>query len=385
MTGIAPSPTSAAGAVLERIQTARASRSPLRIRGAGSWLAAGRPVSAGNLLPLDDARGIVEYVPGDLTMTVKAATSLAEIAEVTRAERQWLALDPAGDDRGTIGATVATNSAGALGHAFGAPRDQVLGLEFVSGAGTVVRGGGRVVKNVAGFDLTRLLVGSWGTLGVITEVSLRLRALPETETTVALGMPPDPAAFAAMMSRVGEARMAAFAFELVNLPLARKMGLGDRPLLLTRLGGNADLVKAQIATLASCGEVRSDVDAGVWQVLRGCDTDCPIVFRLSQKRSAIGNTWETAVNITGNAGFVHGSLARGVVRVALPGNSSEHSERLRAELDRFRGTVIFERLPDAMWPAFARPTALDPLSVGIKRAFDPDRVLNPGILGETDA
>ena len=381
---IAPAHTSTGAAALarEQVASARATRTSLRIRGAGSWLDAGRPVSSAAQLSLEGARGIVEYVPGDLTMTVGAATTLADIATATERERQWLPLDPAGTDDGTIGATVATNSAGALAHAFGAPRDQVLGLEFVTGAGTVARGGGRVVKNVAGFDLTRLLVGSWGTLGVITEVSLRLRALPEMQTTVALRMPPDPAAFATMMKRVGEARMAAFALELVNLALARRLGLGDRPMLLVRLGGNADLVKAQQATLASCGDVRSDVDPVVWRDIRTCDADCNVVLRLSRRRSTIGDLWERACNIAGSSGFVHASLSRGVARIALPGDAANHVETLRAELDRFDGTVIFERLPAAQWTGFARPTALDPLSRAVKDAFDPDNVLNPGILGE---
>src|SRR5439155_9619738 len=101
--------------------------------------------------------GIVEYVPGDLTLTARAGTTLAEIRDATAAEQQWLALDPHGSDDGTIGATVATASAGPLATAFGTPRDLVLGVEFLTGGGALARGGGRVVKNVAGFDLVRLL------------------------------------------------------------------------------------------------------------------------------------------------------------------------------------------------------------------------------------
>ena len=130
-------------------------------------------------------------MPGDLTLTARAGTTLAEIERATAAERQLLALDPYGTARGTIGATIATASAGPLAHAFGTPRDLVLGLEFVTGDGAVIRAGGRVVKNVAGFDLTRLLTGAWGTLGVITEVSVRLRALPEMEESVALAVRDD--------------------------------------------------------------------------------------------------------------------------------------------------------------------------------------------------
>ena len=130
----------------------------------------------------------MSYVPGDLTLTVRAGTSLSEIERVTREHDQWLPLDPYGSTDGTIGATIATASAGPLASSFGLPRDLLLGLEFVNGRGDVVRGGGKVVKNVAGFDLSRLLTGSWGTLGVITEVTLRLYALPKADRTFVVAL-----------------------------------------------------------------------------------------------------------------------------------------------------------------------------------------------------
>ena len=376
-------PTAAASHALERIVNARATRNPLRIHGAGTWLTAGRPVAATTPLSLEGARGVVEYVPGDLTMTVGAATSLAEIASVTQAERQWLALDPAGGGSGSIGATVATNSSGPLAHAFGAPRDQVLGLECVTGAGTVVRGGGRVVKNVAGFDLTRLMVGSWGTLGVLTEVSLRLRALPETETTVALALPGESAALKGTLSRLAEAHLGAFALEMVSGALAQRIGLGDAPFLLARLGGNADLVSAQQATLASLGDLQKNVGPAAWTHVQSCDDGGTVVLRLSQRRSEMADSWERGSAIARTCGgLVHGSPARGIVRVALPGDPGALAAPLRAELHRFKGTVVFERLSPSLWTDLARPTALDPLSRSVKRAFDPDGILNPGILGD---
>ncbi|MDF1506516.1 FAD-binding protein, partial [Roseisolibacter sp. H3M3-2] len=162
----------------------------LRLVGAGTWLDAGRPVAAGAALALAALRGIVDYVPGDLTRTARAGTPANEIARAAAAERQFLALDPFGDAAGTLGATVATASAGPLAHAFGTPRDNVLGLAFAIGPRVVVRAGGRRLKNVAGFDLVRLLTGAWGTLGAITEVSVRLRALPDDDATVAAALPP---------------------------------------------------------------------------------------------------------------------------------------------------------------------------------------------------
>jgi glycolate oxidase FAD binding subunit len=158
--------------IVAEIHDAIARQEPLAIIGAGTWLRS----SAKRTLSLADDRGIVEYNPNDLTLTVRAGTSLAEIDRTLEAHQQWLPLDPAGERNGTIGATVATCSYGPLAALFGTPRDLVLGLTVVTGDGTVIRPGGRVVKNVAGFDLTRLMIGAWGTLGVITQITLRVMA-----------------------------------------------------------------------------------------------------------------------------------------------------------------------------------------------------------------
>jgi len=158
------------------VREAIADRSALRIVGRGTWLDAGAPVAARTQLVLSDDHGIVAYVPDDLTITVRAGTTLRELGETLGAHDQWIALDPEGGTDVTIGATVATCSYGPAAAFFGTPRDQVLGMTVVLGTGDVIRAGGRVVKNVAGFDLTRLMIGAWGTLGVITEVTLRVRS-----------------------------------------------------------------------------------------------------------------------------------------------------------------------------------------------------------------
>lgn len=158
------------------VRDAAAVSEPLRIVGYGTWLDAGQPVQASRTLSVAELRGVVEYNPGDLTMTVGAGTTLAEIDDVLGAHHQWLPCDPAGGRTGSIGATVATCSYGPLAALFGTPRDQVLGMTVVTGTGDVLHTGGRVVKNVAGFDLTRLMIGAWGTLGIITQVTLRVRA-----------------------------------------------------------------------------------------------------------------------------------------------------------------------------------------------------------------
>src|SRR5689334_10133501 len=183
----------------------------LRVVGRGTWLDAGRPVGNAKAVALDGLTGIVDYTPGDLTLTARAGTPLAEIARATAEHGQWLALAPWGGDAGSLGATAATATAGPMSGALGTPRDIVIGIEAVTGSGQVVRGGGRVVKNVAGFDLTRLMVGAWGTLGILTEVSVRLRGLPEQEATLALPLPNAPAALADVVARLRSAPIAPLA------------------------------------------------------------------------------------------------------------------------------------------------------------------------------
>ena len=167
------------------VRDAAANSVPLRIVGCGTWLNAGRPVSATTRLSLAGDSGIVSYVPDDLTVTVRAGTTLRETAEVLAEHDQWIALDPRADGDVTVGATVATCSYGPEAALFGTPRDQVLGLTVVTGSGDVIHTGGQVVKNVAGFDLTRLMIGAWGTLGVITQVTMRVRSLSMRRDSIA--------------------------------------------------------------------------------------------------------------------------------------------------------------------------------------------------------
>ena len=241
--------------IQERVREAHESGTTLRIAGRSNWLGAGRPVAATETVSLAADSGVVDYVPGDLTITVRAGTTLAEIASITRDQGQWLPIDPFGSDDGTIGATVATASSGALSHGFGTIRDLMLGVEFVTGEGKIVRGGGRVVKNVAGFDLVRLITGSWGTLGIITEVSLRLYALPSRRATIAMEAPTDTRRLAERLASLLNGRIMPFAMELVSEDFARSAGLPPRPMILMELGGNAAAVAAQRDVLGKLGAV----------------------------------------------------------------------------------------------------------------------------------
>lgn len=365
--------------VRDRVRVALENGTRLRIVGARSWLDAGRTVSADEDLEATNG-GIVEYVPGDLTITVRAGTPLADIAHTVAANHQWLPLDPFGDAAGTIGATIATGSAGPLAHAFGTPRDQVIGLGFVTGRGDYVRSGGRVVKNVAGFDLTRLLIGSWGTLGVITDATLRLRARPAADATVALVLSEESTRWRQALEQVADAPLASNAMELLNGAMSDALGLERDPLLLVRLGGNEEAVAAQRAVLARIGEIR-DLEVSVWKRLRAIEPEDAAVARFSGPLAEFPSLWRQLERALEAAQpLLHATLARGIVRCIVPAHAAR--DLLTVELQHAGIARIFERLPADAWAAAPFP-ANDALSRRVRDAFDPAHILNPGILGQT--
>ena len=366
--------------VREAVREASTAGASLRIAGNGTWLEAGRPVSGARLLPLSGLAGIVDYEPGDFTLTARAGTTLTELAAATLPHRQFLALDPFGDGSGTLGATVATAASGPLSHAFGSPRDNVIGLEVVTGDGSVVRCGGRVVKNVAGFDLTRLFTGSWGTLGVITEVSVRLRALPAADETYAVTVDDRYDRLSTLLSALREASIAPLSIELLSPALARQLALPEAATLLARLGGNATSVGAQRAVLSGLGDVRQ-APPTVWSALRAAEPRQAIVARLSSLPSRVAAVWTAAREATaGVAGaLLTASAGRGIVRCILPADARDAARRIA----RIDASVVFERLPADLWNELAPSPVSDRLSRSLKQRFDPANVLNPGVLGET--
>lgn len=363
-----------------QVNDARENQAALRITGCSHWLDAGRPVRAVRTITTASHTGVVDYVPGDLTITVRAGTTLKEIAAVTAREGQWFPLDPPGSDNGSIGATIATGSSGPLAQRFGGIRDLVLGLEFVAGDGKVVRGGGRVVKNVAGFDLTRLITGSWGTLGVITEASLRLYSAESQPATFVLALP-DAAQVAARTALVRAAPVAPYAIELVSGRVASLLGLAPLTSLVIELGGNPAAVASQRHALASLGA--TETGTRPWEKIRLLDGEGSGVVRISALASRVTDVWEIVRRALGSESnaLMHASFGSGIVRCIMPAGSDPDSvARIVAACGDF--SVVFERLPPAMWEVLSPSVSADRLSRGIKKAFDPANILNPGILGD---
>ncbi|MCC7195023.1 MAG: FAD-binding protein [Gemmatimonadaceae bacterium] len=276
------------------VRAARAEGRGLKVVGAGKWSGEGTPAArvrdGADQVTLRRLSGIVAYVPGDLTLTARAGTTLAELDDATRAHGQWCPLCPWGTDDGTIGATFATATTGPFGAALGRPRDLALGIEFVDGEGAVARGGGRVVKNVAGFDLVRLMVGAFGTLGIITEVTVRLRAIPAADVTVLIvpagggvrgASPPagakwPPAAGSSSIERDAAVADALIAAEVapsgcavLDQHDARLLGVPAGAVVARYMGSTA-LVRAGVAEAGRLGTV-TETDGRFWTSYRARD------------------------------------------------------------------------------------------------------------------
>lgn len=171
----------------QQVQQAYLDKTPLNIVGGGSKSFYGNP-SDGELLSVADHSGIVEYEPSELVITVRGGTPLREVQDRLAAHGQMLAFEPpAYGDTATIGGTIASGFSGPRRLYAGSARDYVLGCKVLTGKGDIVQFGGRVIKNVAGYDVSRLMVGALGTLGVLLEVSIKVLPIPEKEITIVVG------------------------------------------------------------------------------------------------------------------------------------------------------------------------------------------------------
>ena len=233
----APADNDASGALLQQVEQALAGNTPLLIQGGNSKAFLGR-MSAGEVLDPRAHRGIVRYEPTELVVTVRAGTPLLELLAALDAAGQMLACEPpAFGDGATVGGMVATGLSGPRRPWAGSVRDFVLGSRVITGAGKHLRFGGEVMKNVAGYDLSRLLVGSYGCLGVLTEVSLKV--LPKPRQCLSLSLEMDSAKALARLADWGQQPLpiSAASHDGQRLHLRLEGGEGSVAAARDRLGG----------------------------------------------------------------------------------------------------------------------------------------------------
>src|SRR5918995_2858235 len=236
----------------------------IRVEGRGTWLAPDAPADL--VVSTRALEQIVSVSPADLVATVQAGASLDALRRRLADYGMWLAVDPPGRPERSIGSIIATATAGPLRHGFGPVRDHVLGCTVATGDGRLVNAGGRVVKNVAGYDLTKLQVGGFGGFGIIAEVHLRLRALPRADVTVVARGPRDTLT-AAARDLIG-ARILPGALELLSPALAAE----PEWTLAARFAGTDAAVQADVRRLSTLAgpswePLAADRTAAFWSLV----------------------------------------------------------------------------------------------------------------------
>ena len=373
---VAPADAAACAAVLAECST---NGWNVEVAGARTARDSGRPSSTVDvMLSTERMRGVTEYEPDDLTVGVAAGTSLAELRARVGEHRQRVPLDPA-DARASVGGVLARGTAGPMRRGWSTPRRQVLGLEVVTGDGRVLRVGGRVVKNVAGYDLNKLFVGSMGTLGVIANAHLRL--LPAPQVAVSRVVRSDEVA---VLDEVARALLA-----LPMQPAAIEL-IGRPWQLVIRYEGGREAVDAAVAELDA---VAADVDASTaddhqaLEQLAQREAAAAVVLRIGVLPDRIPGvlTWMETLGVDG---MIAAHAGDGIARLLMSGQEAERitPDRFAGLVDaarrELRGTVIVERAPAALMRAVDPWGPIEPaiarLTLELKRQFDPAGILQRG-------
>lgn len=381
-----------AEAVAETLRLCTEEGWPVQAAGGATWLGA-YPGSDRQEPPvvISTARldRVIEHEPADLVIGVEAGVSLAALASRLTGQGQWLPLDPPAVAPATIGAVVALGSAGPLRAGHGTPRDLALGIRIATGDGRLLHFGGRVVKNVAGYDGVRLVVGSGGTLGIITEVYLRVRGAPRDDRTVLvrLGERTGAARRGAELALEIRDQVGCDALELLGPRVAAGMGIGPGWSLLARLaGGEAAVLEgverlkwlAERASRAVGGAV-SDVSGEVWERLAELEADADTALRLTGLPTTLAAAAD-ALEEAFSDWHCAAHAADGVIRLWLPEVSAHEADARLAGADLPGDwTVRYDRAPAGVAsPAAARSAAVTELTRRIRAAFDPAGVLVGG-------
>jgi glycolate oxidase FAD binding subunit len=360
----------------------KSAKGPLAIRGGGTrgFALEAAPLSTAGL------SGISLYEPGALTLVAAAGTPIAQIAKALAAEGQRLAFEPM-DHRPllgtqgepTLGGVIAANVSGPRRIQGGAARDYALGVRFVDGAGNIVKNGGRVMKNVTGYDLVKLMCGAHGTLGVLTEVALKVLPVPETQATLMLRGLDDARAVAAMSAAL------ASPFEITGAAHCAKV-LDGGAVTLLRIEGFETSVSYRIERLKSLlkdvgAEMQvadAEMSSWVWESVRDA----------AQMTDLEGDVWRVSCKASDAPALAARSGAEGWyfdwgggriwirtragtdLRASL-GSYDGHATLIRASRDTKAKLPTFQ--PEA--PGIAR------LAAGLRARFDPRGLLNPGLMG----
>jgi glycolate oxidase FAD binding subunit len=382
------------------IGDAAQNRQSIEIFGGRTKRIIGKPINGAITLSSSAMSGIVAYTPSEMVITAKAGAPLDEIKTALAENNQELAFDPM-DYRGllgsagtpTIGAVAAANLSGPRRFVVGAARDALLGVRFINGLGEIVKNGGRVMKNVTGLDLVRLMAGSWGTLGFLTEVTFKVLPRAQTETTLVLLGLDDAAGIAALAAAMAthcEVTGAAHVPEFVNATLLDGQ-LKSEGATFLRFQGSAQSVPARLAFLQerfkNTAQLVLDAETSrqVWKQIRDVQpfqNDHRPIWRVSMAPSRGYEMVDVIRRHAGLAAFydwqggliwlrMEAGAEDVLLRRTIAALGAGHSTLIRADEATRQTASVFQ--PQA--------PAITALTARVKAAFDPAGVFNPGRMG----
>ena len=398
-----------AGDVEAAVRAAIADEQPLEIIGHGSKRGIGQVMATNAVLDLSSLNAVISYEPNELIITVQAGAPLADVASLIDSKNQQFAFEPMDTamllgtaETGTVGGMIAAGLAGPRRIKAGGVRDHLLGAHAVSGFGDSFKTGGKVVKNVTGYDLCKLLAGSWGTLAVMTEVTLKVMPRPESERTLLLRGLDDLAANRAMTSALGSPFDVSAAAHLPPsvLRAGREEGLqrlaspAGRAVTLVRLEGIAASVVHRAASLAKLlapfgtVEVREEAaSAELWRAVRDVEPFAAggalggwPVWRIVCPPSAGGALGQALARES--EGEVIYDWGGGLIWAALPPKPDAQAALVRRRVNEagghatlLRASEDVRRTVDVFHPQAA---GLAALGERVRQGFDPKSVLNRG-------
>ncbi len=391
---IHPSTAQEVAAALKRASDRRES---VVIRGAGTKIDWARPAAHIDVvLDMRRLNRVLAHEHGDLTATIEAGAALRDVNQALARHRQWLPLDPPFADEATIGGILATNDSGPLRHRYGTPRDLVIGIQLATADGVLAKAGGRVVKNVAGYDLSKLVTGSFGSLAAIVSATFKLAPIPSASKTMVVSMQ-DAVQLGDAVGIVMASQLEPIAFELSRSTLSPQ-----KFFVLLRFASLAAVVDAQIATasaaLKGCAAtidvLDGDAEHAAWRehahrvwdgdgaVVRASWLPANVTTVLAELEqitaglsSPAGEKGSATCDVIGRAG-----VGAGLIRFDADEAAQAHAiQQLRASTSvgnvvLVRGSPALKALVDVWGP----PGDRQGLLASLKRALDPNGVLNAG-------
>jgi glycolate oxidase FAD binding subunit len=371
----------------ELVTIASRDRSPVIVAGHSSKLDWGGIVSgAKSIVSTQKLDRLIAHAVGDLTVTVEAGMQFARLQEILATAGQFLPLDPAYPDRATIGGIIATADTGSLRHRYGSVRDLLLGISFIRADGKIAKAGGRVVKNVAGYDMMKLFTGSYGTLGILTAVTLRVYPLPLNSGTVILTGAVEKLEQAAKILLAST--LTPISADVLSTAFSRHLEISNTPSLVVKFATIPASIAQQSALLLDVGKSLG-LKGGSWQgeqaeqlwsgIQTGIWGDTPIGCKLGVRLTAAVATIATLDRSTDNIskGVIH--LNSGIGACAL--SDVNHIAPLRSHCEASGGFLSVLQAPVDVKQQIDvwgyRGNAV-PLMRQIKQQFDPFNILHPG-------